>query len=82
VESPQDRSSHVLAGPGSPDVAPLADVGFRRVSLGMALAQAAYALTRRAPVELLTEGTYGRLAGGQDYEEIDSALRRDATSFS
>jgi 2-methylisocitrate lyase-like PEP mutase family enzyme len=70
-----DAPVNVMAGPGFPSVAQLADLGVRRVSVGMALAQAAYGLTRRAAVELLTEGTYEALAGGLDYSTMNSALR-------
>ena len=68
---------NVMAGPGSPSVAELADLGVRRVSVGMALAQAAYGLTHRAAVELLTTGTYDALIGGADHRALDAALARD-----
>jgi 2-methylisocitrate lyase-like PEP mutase family enzyme len=65
---------NVMAGPGAPSVAELADLGVRRVTVGMAIAQAAYALTRRAAGELLTTGTYRALEGGLDYGELNAIL--------
>lgn len=61
---------NVMAGPGAPSVAELAELGVRRVSVGMAIAQAAHALTRRAATELLTAGTYGVLRAGLGYTEL------------
>jgi 2-methylisocitrate lyase-like PEP mutase family enzyme len=65
---------NVMAGPGAPSVAELADLGVQRVTVGMAIAQAAYALTRRAARELLTSGTYHSLDGGLDYHELNTLL--------
>lgn len=65
---------NVLAGPGAPPVAQLAELGVRRVSVGSAIAQAAYALTRRAALELLGPGTYDALAGGLGYAALNAAL--------
>ena len=67
---------NVMAGPGAPPVAELAALGVRRVSVGPSLAEAAYGVARRAAVELLTEGTYGALAGGLDYVELNAVLTR------
>jgi 2-methylisocitrate lyase-like PEP mutase family enzyme len=50
---------NVLAGPGAPPIAELAAAGAARISVGSALAQAAYALAARGARELLTQGTYG-----------------------
>lgn len=65
---------NAMAGPGAPTVAELAALGVRRVSVGTGIAQAAYATARRAAAELLGEGTYGALAGGLDYGELNAAL--------
>lgn len=65
---------NVMAGPGAPSVAELAAAGVRRVSTGMAVAQAAYALTREAARELLTSGTYGRLVDAVGYDELNGLL--------
>lgn len=67
---------NIMAGPGAPTVAQLQDLAVRRVSVGMALAQAAYAHTRRAAEELLTEGTYTSLVGGLEYQTLNSVLSK------
>lgn len=72
---------NVMAGPGAPTVSQLANLGVRRVSVGMAIAQAAYGHTRRAAVELLTEGTYTELEEGLDYTALNSALSASALTF-
>ncbi|MFC7497267.1 MULTISPECIES: isocitrate lyase/PEP mutase family protein [unclassified Nocardioides] len=53
-----DRPVNVLAGPGSPPVARLAELGAARISTGGALAFAAYAALADAGRELFGEGTY------------------------
>lgn len=65
---------NVMAWHGAPSVAELAEAGARRVSVGMAVAQAAYGLAARASTELLTTGTYESLAGGIGYGELNDAL--------
>ncbi|GAA3090253.1 isocitrate lyase/phosphoenolpyruvate mutase family protein [Pseudonocardia yunnanensis] len=66
---------NVMAGPGAPAVAELAALGVRRVSVGTAIAQAAYATARRGARELLDGGTYDSLAlGGVDYGELNALL--------
>jgi 2-methylisocitrate lyase-like PEP mutase family enzyme len=62
---------NVMAGPGAPDVATLAGLGVARISLGSAIAQAAYAVVRQAAREALTTGTYTALAGALDYGELN-----------
>ncbi|MDQ0994114.1 isocitrate lyase/phosphoenolpyruvate mutase family protein [Streptomyces sp. V3I7] len=69
-----DAPLNVMAGPGAPAVPVLAGLGVARVSAGPALAQAAYAVARRAARELLDTGTYGALAGGLDYGELNTLL--------
>jgi hypothetical protein len=59
------------ARPGAPDVATLAGLGVARISLGSAVAQAAYAVVRQAAREELTTGTYTALAGALDYGELN-----------
>lgn len=65
---------NVMAGPGAPAVTQLADLGVRRVSVGMAIAQAAHAVTRRAATELLTTGTYTVLQDGLGYAELNQLV--------
>jgi 2-methylisocitrate lyase-like PEP mutase family enzyme len=54
-----DRPVNVLARPGGPTVAELADAGVARVSVGGALCFAALGSVARAATELLEEGTFG-----------------------
>ena len=54
-----DRPVNVLALPGGPTVAELAEAGVRRISVGGAFAFAAYGALIEAARELLDEGTYG-----------------------
>ncbi|MER7347246.1 isocitrate lyase/phosphoenolpyruvate mutase family protein [Streptomyces aurantiacus] len=71
-----DGPVNVMVGPGAPPVAELAGLGVARVSVGSGIAQAAHALVRGAARELLAEGTYGTLAGGLDYGELNELLGR------
>jgi 2-methylisocitrate lyase-like PEP mutase family enzyme len=63
---------NVMGGPGAPSVTELAAVGVRRVSVGTAIAQAAYGLADRAARELLDAGTYGSLDQGLTYPELNA----------
>jgi 2-methylisocitrate lyase-like PEP mutase family enzyme len=65
---------NVMVGPGAPSVAALAGVGVRRVSLGMAITQAAYTLARTAAIEVLTAGTYDAIAGADDFGVVNAAF--------
>ena len=56
-------------------MAELAAAGAVRISLGSAIAQAAYAVATRAAAELLTTGTYNASAGGIEYGTMNAALR-------
>lgn len=67
---------NVMVGPGAPTVAELAAVGVRRISVGTAIAQAAYDVAQRATTELLERGTYGVLASGLNFMMINSAMKR------
>jgi 2-methylisocitrate lyase-like PEP mutase family enzyme len=57
----------VMAGPGAPSVAEFESIGVRRVSVGTAMAQAAYGLAQRSTAELLGKGTYTELAHAPDF---------------
>jgi len=59
VVSSVDRPVNVLALPGGPTVAELAEAGVRRISVGGAFAFAAYGALIEAARELLDQGTYG-----------------------
>ncbi|GAB3802601.1 isocitrate lyase/PEP mutase family protein [Micromonospora zhanjiangensis] len=66
---------NILAGPGAPPVPELARLGVARVSLGSAVAEAAYGLARRAAREALTEGTYTALGDALDYGTLNALMR-------
>jgi 2-methylisocitrate lyase-like PEP mutase family enzyme len=66
---------NVLVGPGAPAVDELAKAGVARMSLGSAVAEAAYAVARRAAEELLTRGTYGSVEGGIEYGELNALYK-------
>ncbi|WP_027341660.1 isocitrate lyase/PEP mutase family protein [Hamadaea tsunoensis] len=63
---------NILVGPGSPSVAELASVGVHRVSLGSAVAEAAYAVAARAAREAYTSGTYQAVSAALDYDALNS----------
>jgi 2-methylisocitrate lyase-like PEP mutase family enzyme len=63
---------NVMAGPGGPTVAQLAEVGVRRVSVGTAIAQAAYRLVQRAAAEVVERGTFSALEDRFAYPELNA----------
>jgi 2-methylisocitrate lyase-like PEP mutase family enzyme len=65
----------VMAWPGAPTVAEFTAAGVARISLGSAIAQAAYGLAARAAAELFTNGTYDPTANGFDYATMNNALQ-------
>jgi 2-methylisocitrate lyase-like PEP mutase family enzyme len=65
---------NVMVWPGALPVADLAKLGVARISLGSAVAQAAYAVVRRAAAEAATAGTYETLAGAVDYAELNALM--------
>jgi 2-methylisocitrate lyase-like PEP mutase family enzyme len=67
---------NAMAGPGAPTVAELAAAGVRRVSVGTAIAQAAYQVARDGAVELLRSGSYAPLATTLDYGELNKLVAR------
>jgi 2-methylisocitrate lyase-like PEP mutase family enzyme len=62
---------NVLTGPGAPTIGELAKLGVARISLGSAVAQAAYGLVERAAREAFGAGTYDELAGAVDYRRMN-----------
>jgi 2-methylisocitrate lyase-like PEP mutase family enzyme len=64
----------VMVWAGAPPVAELASAGAARISLGPAIAQAAYAVAARAAAEMLTGGTYDATANGIPYDDMNAAL--------
>jgi 2-methylisocitrate lyase-like PEP mutase family enzyme len=67
---------NVMAGPGAPDVGSLTRAGATRISVGSAIAQAAYGLAARAAAELLTAGSYESMNGALDYAQLNNMLDR------
>ncbi len=67
-----DGPLNVMAGPGDLTVAELSRLGVARVSVGSSVAQAAYAIARRAATELFAAGTYESLALAIDYGDLNS----------
>jgi len=63
---------NAMARPGGPTVAELAAVGVRRISVGTAVAQAAYAVAQSAAQELLESGTYRALDQMVSYPELNA----------
>jgi 2-methylisocitrate lyase-like PEP mutase family enzyme len=70
----------VMAWPGAPSVAELAAAGAARISLGSAIAQAAFRVAARAAAELLADGTYDSIADSIDYRTMNDALA-DADAY-
>lgn len=61
ILSSVDRPMNVLARPGTPPVAELAEIGVARISVGGAFAYSALSAAIDAALELRDEGTYGYL---------------------
>lgn len=66
---------NVMAGPGAPSVDELRAAGVRRVTVGQAIAQAAYSLARRAAVEAIEKGTFDALADADPFGDVNGAFR-------
>jgi 2-methylisocitrate lyase-like PEP mutase family enzyme len=71
----------VMAWSGAPPAAELAAAGAVRISLGSAIAQAAYQVAARAALELLIDGTYRSVADGIDYRAMNDALASARPQF-
>ena len=67
---------NVMAGVGAPSVKEFGALGVARVSIGPALSEIAYAVTKRGAEEVLSTGTYESLAGGLTYGELNDLFRR------
>ncbi|WP_439661228.1 isocitrate lyase/PEP mutase family protein [Lentzea sp. HUAS TT2] len=70
-----DAPLNVLAGPGAPAVHELGTAGAARISVGTALASAAYATAKKAAEELLAKGTYDSTSDGLGYGELNALFR-------
>jgi 2-methylisocitrate lyase-like PEP mutase family enzyme len=69
---------NVLVSAPSPDltVARLADLGVRRISLGSALARAAWGAFLRAAQEMATSGSFAGLAGAAPFAELNGRFQK------
>ena len=66
---------NILAGPKTPPVPALKELGVRRVSTGSSLARATLALVRRAAQELRGPGTYGFAQDAIPHAEMNCLFR-------
>ncbi|MET8158923.1 isocitrate lyase/phosphoenolpyruvate mutase family protein [Sphaerisporangium sp. NPDC005289] len=66
---------NAMAVAGGPSVTELTQAGVRRISLGTALAQAAYTAVREAAAELLGTGNLTALDGSLDFSELNGLFR-------
>jgi 2-methylisocitrate lyase-like PEP mutase family enzyme len=64
----------VMAWAGAPSVSQFTSAGAVRVSLGSAIAQAAYAIAARAAAELFNDGTYDTIADSISYGKMNDLL--------
>jgi len=66
---------NILAGPGSPSVPELHQLGVARVSLGSGPMRAAMGVVRRLADELKTRGTYAAMEGAPSHPEMNRLFR-------
>jgi methylisocitrate lyase len=71
------RPVNVLVGSDFTTVAELAAAGVRRISVGGALARAAWGGFLGAAREIAEQGTFGGLARGVPFAELETAFRRE-----
>ena len=74
VEAVRPLPVNVLAGSDFTTVAALRDLGVRRISVGGALARAAWTGFLRAARELAEEGTFGGFRGAVSFDEMNAAF--------
>lgn len=65
---------NILAGPSTPSVPELSELGVARISLGSAPMRAALGQLRRLAEELKTSGTYKALGGAPSYTEMNGIM--------
>lgn len=65
---------NILAGPGSPPVPQLEELGVARVSLGSGPMRATLGLMKRVAEELRTSGTYSAMDGAPSHAEINRMM--------
>ena len=71
-----DAPLNVIAGPGSPSIAELREMGVARVSLGPGLARTALAHVRRVATEVLGAGTYESMREQVASPEVNALFAR------
>lgn len=76
VQAVAPKPVNVLVGSGFTTAAQLADTGVRRISVGGALARAAWAGFLQAAREIATGGTFTALSHAVPFAEINDAFRR------
>ena len=76
VEAVAPRPVNVLVGSDFTTVADLAAAGVRRISVGGALARAAWTGFIAAATEIAERGTFTGLADAVPFPEIDGRFRR------
>jgi 2-methylisocitrate lyase-like PEP mutase family enzyme len=69
---------NILAGPGSPSILELEELGVARVSLGSAPMRATLGLMRRIAEELKAAGTYVALEGAPSHAEVNRMMAKRA----
>lgn len=65
---------NVMVGAGAPSVAELAKLGVRRISVGPAIAVAAYEVAARAATEIIERGTYDRTSAELTHGDLNSVF--------
>jgi methylisocitrate lyase len=76
VEAMSPKPVNVLVGGDFTTVAELAELGVRRISVGGALARAAWAGFLRAAKKIAERGTFAGLGGAVPFDEIDGLFGR------
>jgi 2-methylisocitrate lyase-like PEP mutase family enzyme len=76
VRAVAPKPVNVLVGSGFTTVAALAELGVRRISVGGALARAAWAGFLDAAKEIAERGTFTALGRGVPFDEINGVFRR------
>jgi 2-methylisocitrate lyase-like PEP mutase family enzyme len=77
VRAVSPRPVNVLVGSDFTTVAELAAIGVRRISVGGALARAAWGGFIRAATEIAEQGTFGSLTEAAPFVELDDAFGED-----
>ena len=73
-----DAPLNISGGPAAPSVAELGALGVARVSLGSAVAEAAYQVAVHAARELLETGTYQPVRDAVEFRRMNALMRGEA----